>query len=93
MHPLKPFIAALLTALTFSTSAQTPPAEPVKPNASNQASGCPDSQGKCESTKELNRMQKNFIKACEKDPEACQYRHEKARERREAMAKDNAPQN
>jgi hypothetical protein len=93
MRLLKPSIACLFATLAFSTFAQTPPAESENTTSSNQAQNCLDNQGKCEPTKSLNRMQKALKKACDKDPEACEYRHAKAKERREAMARDNAAQN
>lgn len=77
------FIAGALAALAFSCAAQTPAAD-------GKAENCPDNQEKCEPPKELNRMQKTFRQACENDPETCRYRHEKARERREAEARKAA---
>lgn len=80
------FIAAALSALTFSCAAHTPTAE-------GNAKNCVDNQEKCEAPKELNRMQKSFRNACENDPEACRYRQQKARERREAQARKEAAEN
>lgn len=93
MRLLKLFLASLIATLAFSTSAQPSPAESEDTATSKQTQNCLDNQGKCEPTKSLNRMQRAFKKACDKDPEACEYRHAKAKERREALARENAAQN